>query len=172
MNGDPYPGYTINKSECVGRVQKRCGKRLLQFKSTCKDMMPAEYYDDKKDNKQKKLTFYLTHKHINTLQNYYGIAMSNAKASINGMRKAVGAVLHHCSEATDLSSRHQFCPVSAGSWCKYKVDQVMGTSKYIEKAGLPIPLRKKLGLIFREPSSPERSWRNVWKAVHRITMNL
>ena len=115
-------------------------------------MMPAEYYDDKKGNKQKKLTFYLTHKHINTLQNCYGIAIrSNAKTSINEMRKAVGVVLHHCSEATDLSSRHQFCPVSAGSWCKYKVDQVMGTSKYIEKPGLPIPLRKKLELRWPNP---------------------
>ena len=62
------PLLTIKKSECVGHVQKRCGKKLLQFKSTCKDMMPAEYYDDKKDNKQKKLTFYLTHKHINTAE--------------------------------------------------------------------------------------------------------
>ena len=90
------------------------------------------------------------------MPNYYGIAIrSNAKTSINEMRKAVGAVLYHCSEATDLSSRHQFCPVSAGSWCKYKVDQVMGTSKYIEKPGLPIPLRKKLELIFCELRSPE-----------------
>ena len=62
VNADSYPGYTIKKSECVGHVQKRCGKKLLQFKSTCKDMMPAEYHDDKKDNKQKKLIFYLTHK--------------------------------------------------------------------------------------------------------------
>ena len=31
----------------------------------------------------------------------------------------------------------------------------MGTSKYIEKPGLPIPLRKKLESIFRELSSPE-----------------
>ena len=156
VTANPYPGYTIKKSECVGHVQKRCGKKLLQFKSTCKDMMPKEYYDDKKDKKQKKFSFYLTHKNINTLQNYYGIAIrSNSNTSINEMRKAIGAVLYHCSDATDLASRHQFCPVSAGSWCKYKVDQVMGTSKYIEKPGLPIPLRKKLESIFRELSSPE-----------------
>ena len=31
---DPYPGYFIKKAECVGHVQKRVGKRLLNFKSS------------------------------------------------------------------------------------------------------------------------------------------
>ena len=54
------------------------------------------------------------------------------------MRKAVGAVLYYCSDANNLESRHQFCPSSATS---YKVDQVTGTNNYVEKPGLPIPLR-------------------------------
>ena len=65
------------------------------------------------------------------------------------MRKAVGAVLYHCSDANNLECRHQFCPSSATSWCKYKVDQVTGTSNCVEKPGLPIPLGKKLEQIFR-----------------------
>ena len=66
-------------------------------------------------------------------------------------------LLYHCSDANNLESRHQCCPLSATSWCKYKVDQVdmvNGTNKYVEKLGLPIPLRKKLEPIFRELSTP------------------
>ena len=105
----------------------------------------------KKDKKQKKLTFYLTHKMINRLQNYFGIAIrATCETSVPTMRMAVGAVLFHCSEAVDSAGRHQFCPKSTTSWCKYQVDQMNSMSDYIEKAGLPIALRKQLEPIFRE----------------------
>ena len=152
---NPRPGYSINKAECVGHVQKRVGKRLRNFKSNNKESVPEEYYVNKEDKKPKRFAFYLTNKYINQLQNYYGIAIrSNANTSAVDMRKAVGAVLYHCSDANNLESRHQFCPSSATSWCKYKVDQVTGTNNYVEKPGLPIPLRK-LEQIFRELSTPE-----------------
>ena len=152
---DPCPGYSIKKAECVGHVEKRIGKRLLNFKSSNKELMLEDYYINKKEKKPKKFAFYLTHKYIK----YYGIAIrSNANTSVSDMRKAVGAVLYHCSDANNLASRHQFGPLSVTSWCKYKVDQVdqvNGTSKYVGKPGLPIPLRKKLEPIFRELSTPE-----------------
>ena len=111
--------------------------------------MPEDYYINKKEKKPKKFAFYLTHKYINQLQNYYGIAIrSNANTSVSDMRKAVGAVLYHCSDANNLESRHQFCPLSATSWCKYKMDQMNGTNEYVGKPGLPIPLREKLEPIF------------------------
>ena len=82
--------------------------------------MPEDYYVNKKEKKPKNFAFYLTHKYINQLQNYYGIAIrSNANTSVSDMRKAVGAVLYHCSDANNVESRHQFCPLSATSWCKY-----------------------------------------------------
>ena len=66
--------------------------------------MPASYYGDKKDKAVKKITFYLTRKSINQLQNYYGIAIrATCQASVQEMRKAVGAVLFHCSEAVQVS---------------------------------------------------------------------
>ena len=65
------------------------------------------------------------------------------------MRKAVGAVLFHCSEAVDSASKHQFCPRSSTSWCKYPVDQVKCTSDYVEKRGLPIPLRRICRSVLR-----------------------
>ena len=156
IDANPYPGFLIKKAECVGHVQKRVGTRLRKFKKENKELMPASYYGDKKDKAVKKITFYLTHKSINRLQNYYGIAIrATCQTSVQEMRKAVGAVLFHCSEAVDSASKHQFCPRSSTSWCKYQVDQVKGTSDYVEKRGLPIPLRRKLEPIFRELSSPE-----------------
>ena len=83
------------------------------------------------------------------------------------MRKAVGAVFFHCSEAVDSASKHQFCPRSSTSWCKYQVDQVQCTPDYVEKRGLRIPLRRKLEHIFRELSSPEL----LAKCMHGHTQN-
>ena len=138
VNANPYPGYEIVKAECVGHVQKRVGTRLWKFKTDCKELMPESFYAEKKDKKQEKLTFYLKHKMINRLQNYFGIAIrATCKTSVPTMRMAVGAVLFHCSEAVDSAGRHQFCPKSTISWCKYQVDQVNSMSDYIEKPGLP-----------------------------------
>ena len=129
IDANPYPGFLIKKAECVGHVQKRIGTRLRKFKNDNKELMPASYYGDKKDKAVKKITFYLTQKSINRLQNYYGIAIrATCQISVQGMRKAVGAVLFHCSESVDSASKHQFCPRSSTSWCKYQVDQVKGTS--------------------------------------------
>ena len=55
VGADPYPGYSINKAECVGDVQKRVGKRSRNFKSNNKELMPEEYYVNKKDNKPKSI---------------------------------------------------------------------------------------------------------------------
>ena len=168
VNANPYPGYEIVKAECVGHVQKRVGTRLRKFKTDYKELMPESFYAEKKDKKQKKLTFYLTHKMINRLQNYFGIAIrATCKTSVPTMRMAVGAVLFHCSEAVDSAGRHQFCPKSTTSWCKYQVDQVNSMSDYIEKPGLPIALHKKLEPIFRELSSPEL----LAKCMHGQTQN-
>ena len=109
-----------------------------------------------KDRKQRQMVTHLTHKAINRMQNYYGIAIgSKSNKGVEEMRKAVGAVLFHCSEVASVDSRHQFCPKSASSWCKLQVDEAMNTHSYIDKPGLPIPLRKKLEPIFRERSSTD-----------------
>ena len=160
---DPYPGIIIEKSECVGHVQKRAGTRL---RNVTKELMPLEY---SKDKKQRQMVTYLTHKAINRLQNYYGISIrSKSNKSVEEMRKAVGAVLFHCSEAASIDSRHQFCPKSTSSWCKFQVDKVMNSHSYIDKPGLPIPLRKKLEPIFRELSSPDLLKK---KCLHGNTQN-
>lgn len=168
VNANPYPGYVITKAECVGHVQKRVGTRLRKFKTDCKELMPESFYADKKVKTRKKYAFYLSHKMINKLQNCYGIAIrSCTNTSVPVMRKAVGAVLFHYSEAADSASRHQFCPATSTSWCKYQLKQLNGMTDYVEKPGLPIPLRKRLESIFRELSSPEL----LQKCLHGQTQN-
>lgn len=39
------------------------------------------------------------------------------------MKKAVGTILFHCSEASNLESKHQMCQRKPGSWCKYQTDK-------------------------------------------------
>lgn len=65
MAADPYPGMTVKKLECVGHVQKRVGNRLRALKNS---------YKGRKDD-EAKVVKKLTHKQINKLQNYYGIAL-------------------------------------------------------------------------------------------------
>ena len=47
------------------------------------------------------------------LQNYYGLAIRQNTHSLFLMRKAVGAVLYYCSEATNSEARHMFCDKDA-----------------------------------------------------------
>ena len=127
----PVPGLFHKE----GHAEKHVGKRLLNFKSSNKELVLEDYYVNKKEKKLKKFAFYLPYKYINQLQNYYGIAIrSNANTSVSDMRKAVD----------NLQSLHKFRPLSSTSWCKYVVDQVNGPNKYVEKPGLSIPLRIKL----------------------------
>ena len=41
-------------------------------------------------------------------------------SQLHEMKKGIGAVLWHCSNIQDLEDRHQFCPKSIHSWCKYQ----------------------------------------------------
>ena len=109
---DPYPGTPVKKLECVGHVQKRCGTRLRNLKKLCKDKIIF-------DGKEVAVLQKLTHKCINKLQNCYGIAIRQTcqTGDVNIMRKGVGAVLYHYSEASDPESQHQFFPEGGTSWC-------------------------------------------------------
>ena len=62
----------------------------------------------------------LNGKVINKLQNYYGLAIRQNTDSLPKMRKAVGAVLYHCSEASSAETRHMFCGVDSQR-CKFRM---------------------------------------------------
>ena len=53
------------------------------------------------------------------------------------MKKAISAILFHCTDITDAESRHRFCPPGEDSWCKHKKDKVTGKSTYKMTINLP-----------------------------------
>ena len=134
---DPYSGVTVTKAECIGHIQKRVGSRLRKLKK-----------------KEGKLLSKLTHKIINKMQNYFGIAIRNNNTSVDDMKKAIGAVLYHCSEANDPEARHMYCDRTEGTWCKYWKSNIMGTI-YNEKPGIPRAVKLKITPIFEDLSKDE-----------------
>ena len=102
---------------------------------------------------------------MNKLQNYYGLAIRQDTDSLNKMRKAVGAVLYHCSEAITTEARHQFCDKDS-EWCKMRQAEKAGES-FVDKPGLPVAVRDKIMPIFRQLSVPEL----LAKCLHGKTQN-
>ena len=52
----------------------------------------------------------LTDKAINTLQNYYGMAIRNNVGDLYGMKKSVRPTLFHNCDIANAEEKHQFCP--------------------------------------------------------------
>ena len=67
-----------------------------------------------------------TEKVINSLQNFYGIAIIQNSDNLYEMKKAVGAILWHCTDMKDIEVCRQFCQKEKSSWCKYQRDKVTG----------------------------------------------
>ena len=80
----------------------------------------------------------LTDKAVNTLQNYYGMAIRQNTGNLYTMKKAVGAVLFHCTNIPDEEAWHRSCPSTAESWCKWQTDKLNGTHEYKQKVNLSI----------------------------------
>ena len=83
-----------------------------------------------------------------------------------GLKKAIAAVLYHCSDAETIEQRHQFCPPTE-TWCKYQLDLIKGTSLYKHKPGIPEKIRKLLKPMFMALSDDKL----LEKCMHRKTQN-
>ena len=114
VEANPYPGIDIVKNECVGHVQKRVGARCRNLKKQY-TMAKTKLADQKGIGG----AGHLTDAVISKLQNYFGIAIRKYNIRINKMKKAICAVVYHCSEGTDSASRHRLCPRDEKTWCKY-----------------------------------------------------
>ena len=159
-NSVPYEGKEINKLECVGHIQKRVGARLRKLKSTNKSKLA--------DGKPLGGVGRLTEKMINKLQNYFGIAVRQCSGkSVYEMKKAIGAVLFHCSEAKSLENRHMMCPQTSESWFKYQADKINHTNTYKHKPGLPIVVKDAIKNIFMDLSDIDL----LKKCLHGKTQN-
>lgn len=150
---NPYPGHTVEKLECVGHIQKRVGTRLRKLKTADKTL----------SGKGK-----LTDKIINKLQNYFGLAIrQNAGSSVYEMKKAIGAILFHCTEEGDPEIRHRMCPKNLDSWCKYQKSKIDPSIKFKESLGIPVAIKNKIKPIFQDLSDDTL----LSKCLHGKTQN-
>lgn len=161
VNAKPYgDGDVISKLECIGHVQKRVGSRCRTLRKSLKGTKLA-------DGKGISGKGRLTDKAMNTLQNYYGMAIRQNIDNLYGMKKAIGAVLHHCCDISDETVRHRFCPPTEDSWCKWQSDKLNGKTQYKKKVNLPLAIKEVLLPIFKDLSSDEL----LSKCLHGLTQN-
>lgn len=124
----------VVKLDCVGHVQKRMGKHLLNVKSRTKGKLA--------DGKPVGGRGRLTEGKIKQLQKYYGLAIRQntlkqanpsdreVDVAVYTMKKNIVAILHHSVELNNPTKQHRFCPAGETSWCKWQQDVATGTATY------------------------------------------
>lgn len=96
------------------------------------------------------------------------MAIRHNTGNLPAMGKAIRAVLYHCSDIKDETVRHQFCPKSDNSWCKWRSDKIKGKAQYKNKINLPTAVENELFPIFQDPSSEGL----LSKCLHGHTQNV
>ena len=135
-----YGETKVEKLDCVGHVQKRMGKHLLNLKSRTKGKLA--------DGQPIGGRGRLTEGKIKQLQKYYGLAIRqntlktsnptrrDVDVAVYSMKKNIIAILHHCVKS-DSAKQHRFCPPGESSWCRWRQDEATGTSTYKDHDCLP-----------------------------------
>ena len=149
--------FLMEKIDCVGHVQKRMGKRLLNLKATHKEKLA--------DGKTLGGRGRLTEAVIKKIQQYYGLAIrQNAvrnaaptdqekNVAQYQMKKNIIAILHHLIKRTDATRQHFYCPRGSESWCAWQRDAADGTKSYRDTNCLPEAFFEVLKPIFLDLSS-------------------
>ena len=113
----PIPWERVKKLECLGHMQKRLGARLRKLKTTNKSALSDGKPIGGKIEWQ--IEWLISSK-------IFGIAIRQSKANVfYKLKKAIGAVLFHCSEVSNLDTRRQMCSCSSESWCKFQADRII-----------------------------------------------
>ena len=124
----------VIKLDCVGHVQKRMGKHLMNLKNCTK----GKLNDGKPVGGQGRLT----EGKVKQLQKYYGLAIRQntlqkanptdreVDVAVYTMKKNIVAILNHCVKSSDAAKQHRFCPAGNNSWCKWQQDLATGTTTY------------------------------------------
>ena len=136
-----YGEIKVEKLDCVGHVQKRMGKHLLNLKSRTKGKLA--------DGRPIGGAGRLSDPKIKKLQKDYGLAIrqntirkSNptrreVEVAVYVMKKNIIAILHHNVKSNDPAKQHRYCPLGESSWCKWQQDEATGTSTYDDSNCLP-----------------------------------
>ena len=161
VQSQPYRAIGIipKKLECIGHVQKRLGTRLRKLRNEHKSKKPSLSGKGK-----------LTDKAINAMQNYFGMAVRSNKGNLYQMKKAIGAVLWHCTIFEDEFYRHRFCPEGDNSWCKWKRKQLKPDTQnqqYKGSVNIPVWIHNIIRPIFTDLSDDEL----LSKCLHGKTQN-
>ena len=68
--------------------------------------------------------------------------------NLYAMKKGIAAILFHCCENFDDEKRHQYCPRTPDTWCKYQRDKHTGETIYKSKINIPLAVRNIITPIF------------------------
>ena len=98
---------------------------------------------------------------MNSLQNYFGIALRQNTSTVAYMKKAIAAVLVHDTENENKGLRHMYCPKGPDSWCKWQNDH-----SYEPKLSLPSAVKHE---VHRSAWSDARL---LNKCLHGLTQNV
>ena len=145
----------LTKLECIGHVQKRVGSRLRKLKTN---------YKGKKLSEGKGLCGIgrLTKGKIDTLQNYFGLAIRQNVGDIIAMQNNLMASLYHVS-STDNNPNHHMCPNGDKSWCGYNRNKE--TFQHVHE--LPEAIVELVEPIYDELTSADL----LKKYLHGMTQN-
>ena len=99
----------IDKEECINHVSKRLGSALRNIVTDCRKRGVTLGGRGKGQ---------LTQNAIRKMTIYYNRAIRGSN-SVDSMKKAVMASLHHCF-STDDRPRHELCPTGVDSWCFFQ----------------------------------------------------
>ena len=119
----PFVASVLKKVSVSAMYKSESGARLKSLKKAWKGKVLS-------DGKELTGKGRLTNHVMNTLQNYYGLAIRQSKGNQYAMRRSIAALIHHCSENPCDEKRHLFCPKNADSWCKYQADKINRKKTY------------------------------------------
>ena len=137
----PCGDITIEKEECIGHVQKRLGKGLRDLKQK----LGSQKLSNGKPIGGKGR---LTDKKIDSLQNYYGMAIRKHASNVTDTARAIWASICH-EISTDEKPENQFCPAGDESWCGFARAKAAGTeADYTHKPSIPRPVFDKMRDVY------------------------
>ncbi|XP_054256863.1 uncharacterized protein LOC129003739 [Macrosteles quadrilineatus] len=158
VESQPYgPTFNIEKLECVGHVQKRMGGRLRKLR---RDLKGQKLSDGLKIGGKKGR---LTDSVIDSLQNYYGLAIRRNKNNLEKMKSDVLGILFH-KASTDDTPQHQHCDEA---WCKYK-QAIKENKTYKHNNSLDKVIIDQIKPIFEDLAKTEL----LEKCLHGRTQNI
>lgn len=143
-NAQPYgPDIEIKKLECIGHVEKRMGTRLRNLKAQHRKLSDGKTLGGKNR---------LTDTAIQKIQIYYGLAIKRNVESVSAMHQAVWALYFHVSSSNE-EPKHQLCPDTDDTWCKFRKAQKEGTV-YDHNCHFHLPkiIMNEIKYIFRDLS--------------------